>query len=105
MTHICPPDRGFCPDCGRAQLDVLRSLNVSPSATPTRTRRVMSDSSDAAKRNSNAWERGIAVDRRGMPFLDEHLEPVSIKEFTENRYRWDHKDRQPSREAVDTKSV
>lgn len=35
--------------------------------------------------NTNAWERGIAVDHRGVPLLGADLEPIGIKRYAENR--------------------
>lgn len=51
--------------------------------------------------NRNSWERGIARDDRGMPFLDEGGQPVSVKEFAQRRNSgcWDHEGRQISTPA------
>lgn len=48
--------------------------------------------------NHNSFERGIARDEHGLPYLDERLQPVGVKEFAERRNSgaWDHPGRQVS---------
>ena len=65
----------------------VQSVQLSNKATPTRTRR--SSPTPDSKDNSNAWERGIVEDRPGMPYLDQHLEPIGVKEWVNNRKRFE----------------
>jgi hypothetical protein len=46
----------------------------------------------------NSWERGIAKDDRGMPYLGADNKPVGVKEFAQRRNTgaWDHPGRQVS---------
>lgn len=58
----------------------LRSVQLSPAATPSKTRRLMKPGA----RRDNAWERGIVRDARGMPMLD-GLAPIGTKQYAQNR--------------------
>lgn len=61
-------------------------MQVTPSASPAARRHgVPRDKSD-----SNAWERGIARDERGVPILKPGTtEPMPIKEYTQRRHEVD----------------
>ena len=57
----------------------IRSVQWSPAATPSRRNSV------PGKRLDNAWERGVPTDNRGMPLLDNTLNPVRQKKYAANR--------------------
>lgn len=63
-----------CPTCK------YRTIRISAAATPNKTR-----SHAPPKRYGNQWEKGIATDHRGVPYLNDNLQPIGIKEFSENR--------------------
>jgi hypothetical protein len=82
MSDCCDGDRL----CFKHKLAYWRDtggLNISPAATPTR-RNNNPPTTFAAK---NSWERGVAKDDRGMPYLDKNLEPMPIKAFGEKGRR------------------
>lgn len=61
----------------------IKTIQVSPSATPSRTRRPQSE-----KKDGNSWEKGVVKDERGMPYLNPGtLEPMPIKTYVENRHK------------------
>ncbi len=64
----------YCPQCGRVDLDALRSVQVSPSATPSRKNSV------PPSRPNNSFERGVRKDDRGIPYLDSNGKPLRLKE-------------------------
>lgn len=66
-------------------------LNISPKATPNRTPQKPSKPHEP----NNAWERGVATDHRGMPYLNSDLSPMGVKRFSELRSKFE--DRQKSR--------
>lgn len=70
----CP--HGCCP----TYRDHVATVGIAPSATPSRH-------NNAAPRTPNpAWERGIATDERGMPYLKPgSMEFMSVKEAAERR--------------------
>lgn len=70
-------------------------LNISPKATPNRTQGKPSK----PREPNNAWERGIATDHRGMPYLDSNLNPIGVKAFSETR----HKYREFQKPSISTK--
>lgn len=77
-------------DEGQTYGAMLREKGVGLGAgtTPTRRRRVAKD-----KPHYNAWERGIARDDRGMPYLDEQLNPLGVKRFAEDyRHKFAERD-------------
>lgn len=96
--HVCETDKGFCPTCGKANLSVLQSVGLSQTATPTR-KRTQGKQRNPREVNKNHWERGIPTDEKGLPFLDENLQPVRNKRFAERRGSgcWDYPGRQVSR--------
>lgn len=62
-------------------------LNVAPSALPSRTPGAAPATPDPA------WERGIVTETRPdgsvMPMLNDHLEPIPIKAYGENRRHYE----------------
>lgn len=65
-----------CPTCK------LRSVQLSPAATPTKTRKF----GEVGKpKGNNSWERGIVTDARNMPILKPDGELIRQKEYAENR--------------------
>lgn len=62
----------------------VKTISVAAALTPNRSRSHGVKSVD--KTNSNAWERGIAKDERGVPILmPGMLEPMPIKHYVEHR--------------------
>jgi hypothetical protein len=57
-------------------------LRLSMAATPSRT-----PSKAPPRAQSPSWEAGIPTDSRGMPYLDQSLEPLTQKEFVNNRHK------------------
>lgn len=55
---------------------------IAPSATPTRTPQHGSDE----KPLSNAWERGLATDERGLP-INDAKGPIGVKQLADDRTR------------------
>ncbi len=74
MTDDC----GRCWKCKEGR-GCIRSVQLDPRATPSRTRRGVPHTPDPA------WERGIPTDDRGMPQLRPDLSPMGIKEFGQKR--------------------
>lgn len=62
----------------------IKSINISPSATPTRRNNVP----PKVNPDSNAWERGVVRDSRGMPLLDEFGQEVGLKEYAQDRKKY-----------------
>lgn len=61
-----------------------RTINLSMTCTPTKTRSL------APPRGSNpAWERGKATDHRGVPYLDGKGNEIGVKQFAENRHKYE----------------
>ena len=83
----CQPDprRTFCFH-GRANLDALQSVAVSPVVYGRPYKKGTKD-----RTPMNSWERGIAVSHRPdgsqMPYLDESGDPVGIKPWGETYRR------------------
>lgn len=63
----------------------LRSLQVSPAATPTKTRQI----APIGSKNLNSWERGVKCDERGVPYLRSNGDQISVKEYGEQRHAID----------------
>src|SRR5690242_6913953 len=59
-------------------------IYLSRKATPTK-----SPSAAEPHRPDPAWERGIATDERGMPFLGKGGAPIGVKEYGERRHEID----------------
>jgi hypothetical protein len=62
----------------------LLSLSFTPSATPT-SRTGKPD--PGPKLYGNSWEKGVATDARGMPYLDEKGSEIPVKKFGETYRR------------------
>lgn len=75
-------ERGEATD---ADLEALRrqSVQLSPAATPSKDRKVRPL---GKPKGDNSWERGIAVDGRGMPLLREDGRHIGVKEYGEQRH-------------------
>lgn len=67
-----------CPTCK------MLSVRLSDKALPTKRR-----SSAPPKPGSNSWERGIATDHRGVPYLDGNGSMIGVKQFAQNRSRYE----------------
>lgn len=61
-----------------------KGLHVSPRATPNRRR-----PEPYRRGQAGAWEKGLALDERGVPILDEKLTPLNTKTYAEQRHRID----------------
>lgn len=57
----------------------VRSIQFSPACTPTRRNNV------PPPPPQNQWEKGVATDSRGMPYLDEKLNPIGLQHLADNR--------------------
>lgn len=67
----------------------LHSISFDPYAMPSRLH------PEVEPRKPNpAWERGIAVDQRGMPQLRPDGSYMGLKEYSENRHRIEEHRRQ-----------
>jgi len=61
-----------------------QSIRLSAAATPNKTK------SPTPPRQANpAWERGIAKDHRGVPYLKGDGTPIGVKQFAENRSKYE----------------
>lgn len=65
-----------CPTCK------LRSVQLSPAATPTKTRRF----GKLGPKGNPSWEKGIVTDSRGMPILKPDGHFIRQKEYAEKRH-------------------
>lgn len=63
----------------------VKTIQLSPNATPSRRNHIP----PKVNKESNAWHRGVVQDSRGMPLLNEKLAPVGLKEYSENRHKYD----------------
>lgn len=59
----------------------LRFVQLSPAATPTKTRRV----APIGNKGGNEWERAVVTDNRGMPILRADGSLIRSKDLAENR--------------------
>jgi len=41
--------------------------------------------------NRNSWERGVARDHRGVPYLDSDLEPIPLHRFASYRAHYEER--------------
>lgn len=64
-----------CRNCGRIDLDTLRSINISYKVNPSRMNSVPPRSSN------NSFERGIRKDKRGLSYLDKNGRPLRMGEL------------------------
>jgi hypothetical protein len=58
----------------------IKTIQVSPSATPSRTWRPQKGPKEV-----NSWEKGIPRDERGMPIIKSDGSPMGQKEYSEKR--------------------
>jgi hypothetical protein len=56
-----------------------KGIGLGRDAVPSRTRQV----ARRRREHYNGWERGVARDERGMPYLDESGREIGMKKFTE----------------------
>jgi len=75
------------------------ALNISPSAMPSRRNSIPPRVSEGA----NAWERGVATDHRGLPYLDMSGQPIPIKKFAEKRHVYEEAIRANANGALSAK--
>lgn len=73
-----------CPDCGKRVWKVMVPPRISRDALPNKT-----PSRTPPRTPDNAWERGIARDHRGMPYLNEKGSEIGVKEFAQNRGKYE----------------
>ena len=61
---------------------------IAEAALPNRTeRRKASGSGGPPAGSSNSWEKGVARDERGMPFLGgKGMQPIGVKEYAQRRH-------------------
>src|SRR5215472_16144872 len=69
------------PDCPTCR---LRSIQLDPMTVKPESHNLV-----APAGNRNSWERGRALDHRGMPYLDENCNPIPVKRFAENRAKYE----------------
>lgn len=63
----------------------IRSIQFSTQAMPSRRNNVP----PKVNPDSNAWERGIVRDDRGMPLLDKDGLHVGLKEYATDRHKYE----------------
>lgn len=64
-----------CRSCGAVDLDRLRSVQISPSAMPTRRNAIAPRRPEA-----DSFAKGIRKDERGVPYLDTNGKQLRMKE-------------------------
>lgn len=74
MSHESCTEDNLCFKCK------IKTIQVSPSATPSRTWRPQK-----GPKESNSWEKGIPRDDRGMPIIKSDGSQMGQKEFSEKR--------------------
>lgn len=72
-----------CPHCKAVDLDRLRSINVQPSATPSRKNSI------APRRPNNSFEKGRRTDSRGLSYLNSDGQPLKMKESFDRSKYWE----------------
>jgi hypothetical protein len=60
----------------------IQSVNIAPSAMPSRHNRKPPQQS-----RYNKWENGVATDHRGVPLLDEKGALIGLKKLANNRHK------------------
>lgn len=79
MAHEGPHHADGPEDCFGCK---VKGVTFNPYATPSRLR------PHIPPRTPNpAWERGIARDSRGMPYLNKAGSPMGVKQFAEERHK------------------
>lgn len=69
-------------------MDAIRSINISPSATPNRRNSI------PPRTPNNSFERGNRTDERGIAYLDRDGKPLKMKES------FNKKDYESGRESI-----
>lgn len=65
------------------------SISVSDKATPNRAANRNNTAVPRDKTSSNAWERGVKTDHRGMPYLHADGSPIGLKEWSEKKHTFE----------------
>lgn len=95
--NSCPHnDEYACFDCETEEHDRIhieevdgcrtckyRTIRLSAAATPTKSRNTI-----PVGEPKNSWERGIAKDHRGVPYLDNGA-VIPVKKFAANRSKYE----------------
>ena len=69
-------------------METIRSINISPSATPNRRNNI------PPRTPNNSFEKGVRKDERGLPYLNAEGKAVRMKEsFNKKAY-------EPGRESI-----
>lgn len=82
VCHNCGRKRRFgnsCRGCGHIDREVIESVQISPSATPSRKNAI------PPRTPNNSFEKGVRKDERGVPYLDTDMSPVHFKESFNKR--------------------
>lgn len=69
-------------DCSTGEMcfkHKIRTIQISPSATPSRRNHI------PPRVGNNSWEKGIAKDDRGMPLLGDKGTPIGLHELAGKR--------------------
>jgi hypothetical protein len=59
----------------------VQSVAIAPSAMPSRR----NFNPPHVNESANNWEKGVALHSNGLPFLDDHLDPIGLAEWQETR--------------------
>lgn len=59
----------------------VKSFTINPYSLPSRL-----NFKNPPKQPEPRWERGIAKDQRGVPFLDKTGAPIGLKRYAEERH-------------------
>jgi hypothetical protein len=78
VTDDCGRD-GPCTDDRQCFKHKIRSIQWSPSATPSRRNNI------EPRRPNNSWEKGIATDNRGMPLLNPDGTHIGLQRLADKR--------------------
>lgn len=65
------------------------TIQISPAVRTTRN-----TNPSTAFTPKNSWEAGIATDHRGVPYLDQNLQPIGVKQFAQNRHKYESRIRE-----------
>jgi hypothetical protein len=67
------------PDCETCR---LRSIQLNPrTVSPSSRNQIAPTGTDGR----NSWEKGVALDHRGIPYRDKHGAQIPVKKFAEKR--------------------
>lgn len=75
-------------DCLACKLQTVQ-VNSSGIRRLTHQGEVLDRPSAPPRVHNNSWEKGIAKDHRGVPYLDSSGDHIPIKKFGENRHKYD----------------